>query len=278
MGNYSSSLSNRIHIRGPKVGFCVICGEHGKLSRDHVPPKGCNNFSETELRFLTEKKNEKRSFSQGGTHFRSICEACNSKRLGAMYDPDLINWANEISSSVKLAFTKRLSLPRDINIWIKPQKIGRAVVGHLLAAASISKTQQPSINNPMDKPLREYFLNPKAPFPESYELYYWPYPYRPQVVVKYFGKMNINTKTKMIGHTLKFPPLGFMLSYKNKDYRNLNIPKLIEEKDMGLDEPRCISLDLSSIPEQHFPEFPYNDEMMLYNERNGFIAHQKPQG
>lgn len=33
-----------IVTRGAKVGQCNICGDIGKLTEDHTPPKGCNNI------------------------------------------------------------------------------------------------------------------------------------------------------------------------------------------------------------------------------------------
>jgi DNA mismatch repair ATPase MutS len=149
-------------------------------------------------------------------------------------------------------------------------------VGHLLAANSTEQTNAPAQTNHMDEPLREYFLNPSAPFPECYELHYWPYPYRAQVVVKYFSKLNISNRQKIIGHTIKFPPLGFMLTYTQSDNKQhngqLNAPKLITQKDMEIDELSLSSLNLFQIPSGDFPEFPYDNEVVAHNRNQGYKA------
>jgi len=36
--------------KGPDNGCCVICGQPGRLTKDHVPPKGCNNHENIVLK------------------------------------------------------------------------------------------------------------------------------------------------------------------------------------------------------------------------------------
>ncbi len=57
MGNFSKIISERIKHTRIKDGYCLICGEFGKLSQDHVPPKGSITIEPIEQRHITELMN-----------------------------------------------------------------------------------------------------------------------------------------------------------------------------------------------------------------------------
>jgi len=61
MDDYSKQLQNRVMTKSSKLGYCVICGSYGRLTRDHVPPKGCNNKTDVVLRafFQSHEKTRK---------------------------------------------------------------------------------------------------------------------------------------------------------------------------------------------------------------------------
>ncbi|MHC5916853.1 MAG: hypothetical protein ACYTXE_39100 [Nostoc sp.] len=45
---------NKARTKGSKIGKCNICGTHGKLTDDHVPPKGSLNSGKVRIRTLTQ--------------------------------------------------------------------------------------------------------------------------------------------------------------------------------------------------------------------------------
>lgn len=50
----SSSISERIkHVR-IEQGHCLICGQFGKLSKDHVPPKSAVTLTPMLQKTITE--------------------------------------------------------------------------------------------------------------------------------------------------------------------------------------------------------------------------------
>ena len=208
MGNYSENLKRRVINRGNKIGHCVICGEHGKLSRDHVPPKACNNLNDVELRSLYPSHDIKEiaTTSQGGSHYKTLCEECNNTRLGQYYVPYLVSLSNEITSLVLGAKNQVISLPQELTTIIRPQRIARAVVGHCLAAIAVNETKTGLVSSPISDALREYFLTPDLPMPEELTIYYWPYPSKRQVVVKHMGKSSIHDKGVIYGHVIEFLP------------------------------------------------------------------------
>lgn len=264
----------KISNKGPREGYCVICGIHGELTRDHVPPKKCNNLNNTELMLLQSRytKTARGTISQGGTHFKTLCGKCNNERLGIQYDPSLIELSNTITSLVLGAKRKRIQLPKKIFPIITPQRIARAVVGHILAAVVVEETKSELISSPMLDALRKYFLDQTLPLPEEMEIYYWPYPYKEQVLIKGFGKFDIRTKHGIIGDIFKFLPLGFLLTWEKPDSINVNIPVLLRNKKMGIDEQEKIEIDLYNHPPHDFPEAAKGWEISFLNDNHAFIG------
>lgn len=84
------------------IGSCHICGRHGKLSYEHVPPKSA--FNDTKIkRFGFEQVFDKGPEEIPTTGWRedqrgaggyTLCEKCNNN-TGAWYAKDFANWAYE---------------------------------------------------------------------------------------------------------------------------------------------------------------------------------------
>ncbi len=258
----------RISNKGPSEGYCVICGTHGKLTRDHVPPKKCNNLNNTELKVLQSRfaKTAQRTISRGGTHFKTLCGKCNSEQLGVEYDP----WFIELSKVIKASFLEE-NLPQKICLTITPQRIARAVVGHILAAVAVEETKSGLINSPMSDTLRKYFLNKTLPLPDEIEIYYWLYPYKDQVLIKGMGKCQFGIKEMLVGHIFKFFPLGFLLTWERPDNIKVNIPILLKNKKMKINEREQIEIELC-YPPRDFPESPKDGELFLLNDQHAFIG------
>lgn len=54
MGKYSTMFSERGKHTKIVGGYCVICGKHGLLSKDHVSPQGSFTVTKVEQFHLTE--------------------------------------------------------------------------------------------------------------------------------------------------------------------------------------------------------------------------------
>ena len=87
------------------------------------------------------------------------------------YDPEL----NKISKDVRMLLkaTKTIWLGQRQYIPVKPQRLARAIVGHLLAGG-LSPDNSP-VKAACPDALREYFLDPMAPLPDKLDIYYWLY-------------------------------------------------------------------------------------------------------
>jgi len=277
LGNFSKRLGKRVLHKGPEKGYCTICGVSGKLSRDHVPPKKCNNLNDVEISALlpSEEYSKIGTTSQGGTHFRTLCSKCNSERLGLEYDPALIGFSNEITALAIGAKERQIHLPQYVYPIIKPQRVARSVIGHVLAAAAIEEIKTGPLTSPMSDAMREYFLDSSAPMPEMLDIYYWIYPSNKQVVIKYFGKAQFGMKATVTGHVIKFLPLGFWLVWDKPKSVKMNIPKLVKEKGMGLDDREQLKIDLYNVPSTKFPEAPKDWEINLLNDKYAYVGNPK---
>jgi len=275
MGDYSKNLGKRVATRGLKTGHCAICRIKGLLTRDHVPPKCCGNTNTTELRFLAEQNNVAPTQSQGGTAFRSICANCNGGLLGSEYDPELGLLSDEVNQLVSSAYKKKIYLPDKFSFKAKPQRIARAIIGHLLAAISITDTKKVTENNGSIESLRNYFLNPTHALPRDIDIYYWVYTGCEQVVIKNFAVLNSSTLENFYGYAIKFPPLGFLITTDKNLPPNKAVCKLFDEKDIDLDHPALLDIKLSPLPRPDFPESPGENEVVMLNRKQGYKASQK---
>lgn len=74
---HSSSISERIrHVR-IEEGYCLICGQFGKLSKDHVPPQSAITLTPMLQKTITEwwgNNNVRPIDAVSGTVFKTICK------------------------------------------------------------------------------------------------------------------------------------------------------------------------------------------------------------
>ena len=214
--------------------------------------------------------------SQGGTHYRTICGQCNSARLGGHYDPALVDMSNAITTLALGAKKRKIALPRTISPFIKPQRIARAVVGHVLAGLAVEETNQGLLSSPISDSLRSYFLDEAAYFPENLEIYYWLHPSRRQVLIKNVGKSLINSageREVVFGHIFKFLPLGFWLVFNGTNQESDLVKTLVKNKMMALDEVDQVEIDLHRVPPLDFPEVPKGNDFIAFN--SDYAAHTR---
>ena len=125
--------------RGKTHGYCTICRDHGKLTREHVVPQGCGNVEDKVIVRVTEylgtSEKPKGNPSQGGIHFRTVCGKCNSL-LGSKYGGELIDFRNDIAEHLS-NLTFEYSFNRTTYRPYKTLKLAKAFVDHLLAATSV---------------------------------------------------------------------------------------------------------------------------------------------
>lgn len=270
MGMYADKLQKRFSNRGQNIGLCAICRAHGKLSRDHVPPQACGNMSDVVIRDVYGSSlNQQRSpiVSQGGLHFKTICENCNNKLLGTEYDPALIRVVQEIQTYFTNASGSRLMLPQTHLFDYQPNRFLRSVLGHLLAANAVGDIATNTPVTPLDTSLREYVLDSSQMLPENIHVYYWLYPHRRQVIMKHCGMGFQGSAGDLIyGHVFKFFPFGFWVVWNeqtNSKVKRINLPRLDIDTSLIVSATARLAINFWPLQASNFPEAPPDDGMWL---------------
>jgi hypothetical protein len=111
------------------------------------------------------------AISQNGVKYRTLCQTCNS-RLGSDYDPTLVEFATGIGVYLKTS----IALPAIVHHKTKPNRLTRAILGHLLAAKA--EPEQTTA----DVAMRQYVKDPTKTLPAEIRVLYWVYPH-PNIIV-----------------------------------------------------------------------------------------------
>ncbi len=191
-----------------KIGPCNICQKTGRLTWDHVPPKGGIDLAPVEIdrvtsHFISNFKLENPEISNDGLKYRTLCSRCNSI-LGNKYDPAL----NDFAKTLAKLLNSSLYLPETIKLSIRPTAVIRAVLGHLLTA------RLSSVDSFFDPTIRELVLNDEIPIPKNISVFYWIHPFAQQIVFRDAlmpSRIGNFSEFQRIGF-LKYFPLGFLVS------------------------------------------------------------------
>ncbi len=261
---YKKFLNDRVLIKGEKQGYCRICKQYGYLTHDHVPPKGSITIRPVALRTLAQDKEIKPVIAQGGASFRTLCSNCNNNLLGKQYDPELNKVSKEVGSLVNkisdLSY-QGFSLPPKVEIDIKPQRLARAVIGHLLASNYHPNQRDIKHHVPSSEELRNFFLDQNAALPDNFNIYYWFYPGNRQVLIREAAMSFYSDNRKpLIFGLIKFAPIAYMLTINEPKNCKPNAPDLFSNRNIGIDNTEKIQINLDSYPRLDSPETPNDDD------------------
>lgn len=252
----------RIITKGAKLGKCNICGVHGKLTEDHIPPKGATRLNQMQMMRIidllsaSKTKNSSR-LSQNGVKFRTLCADCNNKKLGTNYDPTLVTLSKNVASYLESS----LSLPYSSLFSVKQNRLMRCVVGHLLAHG----VDEHRLGN-VGSDLTDYFLDENLNFPKNIKVYYWIYPYQDQVTVK--GAMLSHHYWHSFGFfmLIKFFPIAFMLVVDEPSKWDLPLRRLDNLLTNDIEHEVRVMVNFIDLPAQRWPEAPGDQGMVLYGD------------
>lgn len=274
--------SKQLQFKGDKEGYCNICGKYSQLTRDHIPPQGCVKPATVELRTLTQylsRPTEKPVISQSGLNILSICGNCNNNLLGTEYDPELIEVSKKVTSILRAQRELGLSLPEEMNLIIKPQRLLRSVIGHILAG-KLPILGEPPTSAPFSDALRNYFLDQSSSLSDKFKVYYWIYPSNKQIVINSLAVGSTLGEGFIAGScVLKFFPLAFWLVWDKPTLFSISATQMSKNKFKGLDETCEIVLDLRNILPLNYPEFSGEDRYIMCCDDSTFLAQpKKPKG
>jgi hypothetical protein len=243
---------------GPVIGVCRICGVAGQLTADHVPPKGAPRIGQRVLHDLGLDHAHGRSGRKGkhfqrGVKFPSLCEKCNNVLLGRDCDPALIALAVRVDEHLK----SRLDVDA-LPIDIVPARLGRSIVGHLLASMS----EDQILKAPTGQAFRRYFCDWSLPFPREARFVIWPH-YSPVQFISTGHALITNDGIALV-FTLKFYPLAFILPWEapaSWKLPGIDLTDLVRENSI---QPTQILFPVKQLIRLDYPEVPgANDGLMV---------------
>jgi len=265
-----------------KKGTCVICGEVGELTFDHVPPKGVVPPDSVLVQAFASYVSSEAADVRGPHHalssrsFPTLCDDCNGKRLGSLYDPHLIAFANDVARWLRLRLDHDLSLPRNVTVSGNPASIARAVVGHILAADEnpLRALTQPV---PLRDAMRGFFLGPDLPPPPELRVLVWPYPLTQQVLLRQFAISTLGEPrypAPVSGCLLKFFPLAFLVTRTSVEVPGVRFSSL----NLGTSDPINIELPLRGSPRPGWPDRIQGNEFLVLGNDVAYVASGGSQG
>lgn len=244
--------------RKNKVDNCNICGNLLPLTWDHVPPKFCFNDGAVKYNSMMELHNKeyKKTISQNGIKFRTICDDCNNRLLGAEYDRE---YKKLVECLYNLYITPGELAQYVIIQGLKINRIARAVVGHLLAA------REDYFVGGIEDELRRFVLDKKSLPPKELKLLYYTYIYNTVMIIRdivptKFGNQDYKVPSCFMSCLNTFP-IAFILASECKD--DCGLYDMFELCTDNIDEEIDIKIDLLSYlfpnhKERRHPYWPCN--------------------
>ena len=258
-----------------KKGVCNICGKTGPLTKDHLFPKSTVPMEPLDVSTLSQDLScepSRRQRALGAAVRRTICKDCNVDRLGGQYDPSLKAFGEEVACWIRAQYKHSMALPESFTVNAKPNRITRAVVGHLLAAELRPNRAAIPEQAPMPDAMRDYFLDQSLPLPARMELLYWPYPSQVQVIVRACGVMKYGKKGVVVGDCYKAFPIAFWLVWDRPDSVIMPLESL--PTTGAIDEEIPIGISLRTVPRVDWPEAPGGDEFLLFNDSMSILSRR----
>ena len=183
-----------------------------------------------------------------------------------MFDPALNQFSNDLAAVVRTP----IAVPDVCTLSIEPNKVVRAVVGHLMA---VGNDRYGSEGVPGK--LSEYFLNEKSILPPEFGVYCWVYPYRRNILIRDAGMcLDFPSMNFVFFWLIKYFPVAFLVTYEEPDSVTFKMPNLTDLLSEDISKIASLSLELSSVPKQNWPEAPMRSSVVLYSQ-DAYGAHEK---
>jgi hypothetical protein len=231
-----------------------------------VPP------SELEVRTLTDALSVPQPPGRPAfksASFRTLCETCNSQRLGQLYDPELKRFCDRVATWIRSTTDLGLTLPPSVRLPARPGATARAVIGHILAAESGVKPHAPLSDAPMLAAMRAYFLTAGASAHQDLELFFWPFPSTGHQLARAVGISRVLGEPlgPIVGDFLKFFPLAWWLVFRRPSDIQITLSRMPLFPAEGE-----VAVLLRPVPPPTWPEEPMHDEVLVLNATRTFLS------
>lgn len=218
----SKKISARWEHTKINEGYCQICGEHKKLTADHIPPKGSIILTEVEQKTITEytgKVDIKGVKGKRGSIFKTICQKCNSD-LG-VFDSEIKRVSESVVGKIQRHFTYVNSPYNYVTELVNANLYLRGVVGHMLSSTSVKSCLNPLTETEFYQPLRDFVQGKIESIDDTHDIFYWFYPNRFNVSGSGFGIAEIGSGQPVVCAALYFYPIAVLVCSKGNINRQL---------------------------------------------------------
>jgi len=198
-------MARRKHI----IGTCHLCGNHTKLSYEHVPPEAAFNdrpIVQASIERLIKKEEDLNDITgktfQRGAGGYTLCERCNSL-TGSWYAPAFIEWTYQVAR-VLLNAKGEPSLYYLYRIF--PLRVMKQIIC-MFFSTNGEKFREAQPN------LARFVLNKESKFLDPHiRIYCFYSPSGRSRHSGVAGVLNFQTHTQKILSEIVFPPMGYVMS------------------------------------------------------------------
>jgi hypothetical protein len=192
-------------------GTCSICGNFGKLSFEHIPPRAAFNDQrrfEADIQSLLSDKwapgaSTKGRYKQGGVGKDSLCEKCNNS-MGTWYGASYVDFARQ---AMRLVSVSNGNMSLAYPYRIRPLRVLKQIVAMFFSACGpdLQKKHSALVRFLLNRELRE--------FPRSIRIYGYLHHPNLSTAIRRSGITGIvvGNKSHVISE-IAFPPFGFVMS------------------------------------------------------------------
>lgn len=271
MGKVGDKISRKIAMKNKTQGkgYCVICGNYGALSKNHVPPKSVGNIGKTEQLTLTEyfsNSGVKPLKGNAGNTFNTICSTCNGDLLGSLDSAVAETYHNTLAAIGHFVRSPYSRAPMLIKCDVR--RFCRSMVGHILS--SVPEDVCLSKRNISDyfENLYKFVQYDDHSISKSHDFYLWFYPHKTVEVANMAIKNSIQiNKAMLVMSYVKFFPFGFAIAEKGGGLYFEDIePISIHDNLIRL------NFQNDSIQKMDFPFHLKDDEFAMLNEDYTTVA------
>ncbi|WP_152473180.1 hypothetical protein [Tatumella saanichensis] len=268
-----SKISDRWKYTKIKEGYCLICGEYGKLSQDHVPPKCVVPPNKIEQRLITEFRNSdiKGVNANQGSVFKTICARCNNN-LGK-YDTEIKRVTNEINTKVNLYLKKPHSVYNTISMKVDADSYLRGMIGHVLSASPNTLCKEPRENIPFFKQLCDFVLGKNPNITDTHTFSYWFYPNRLNITGALFSLLNTTisgSERFSTGACIHFYPVAILVTEPNRVFNEITpFARVLSPTDTEI----VLNLSTQYFNYSAFPFFSLSDTIVALNDACVTVSH-----
>jgi len=125
-------------------------------------------------------------------------------------------------------------------------KYCRAMIGHILAATSVTECRREPCETLYFTPLQHFVLGDDRALDDTHDIYYWFFPHKHHQSIKIFSMANEGNQCSM--SILSFFPLAFLLTEKGKGIYPTGAIKLELSDNSLFVELSALNIDFSTFP------------------------------